>query len=82
MWVLGEICGLKEAYFLTSPNEKEGLFLLDEIVRGGNFGYYRTDSRKRNTIERILTFLKHYPREVIWIVPWKIWHRFWRMINA
>ncbi len=82
MWVLGVICGLKDEYFLTSPNEKEGRFLLDEIVRGGNFGRYRTDYRKRNTIERIVTFLKHYPREVIWIVPWKIWHRFWRMINA
>ncbi len=81
MWVLQEVCGMSSEYFLCEPNEKEGRFLLDEIMRGGNFGHYRTDNRKRNTVARMLALLPHYPQEVLWVVPWKIWHKCWRMLN-
>lgn len=81
MWVLKEICGMESKYMLCEPNEKKGRFLLDEVMRGGNFGHYRKDNRKRNTAYRMLALLPYYPSEVLWVVPWKLWHMCWRIVN-
>lgn len=40
MYVLHEVFGLEEDMMIVLMNEKEGMFLLDEIMRGGNFGLY------------------------------------------
>ena len=82
MWVQREVCGARDGLLLCEPNEKEGRFLLDEIMRGGNFGHYRKDNRKRNSVARMCALLPHYPREVLWMVPWKLWHKGWRMVNS
>lgn len=81
MWVLQVACGLSSAYLLCESDEKEGRFLQDEIMRGGNFGHYRKDSRSRNSTSRMFALLPHYPKEVLWIVPWKLWHKGWRFIH-
>lgn len=82
MWVLQQVCGMSSDYLICEPNEKEGRFLLDEIMRGGNFGKYRRDNLRRNTVARMLALLPHYPSEVLWVVPWKLWHKVWRMVNS
>ena len=82
MWVLQEVCGLSSEYILCNPDEKEGKFVLDEVMYGGNFGQYRKDSRRRNTVSRLFSMLLHYPKEVLWVVPWKLWHKCWRLKNA
>ena len=81
MWVLQDVCGLSAEYLLCKPDEKEGKFVLDEIMNGGNFGRYRKDSCRRNTVSRLFSILPHYPKEVLWVVPWKLWHKCWRMKN-
>ena len=81
MWVLKEVCAMSEEYLICEPNEKEGRFLFDEIMRGGNFGHHRTDNRRRNSSARLMSFLPHYPGEVLWVVPWKLWHMGWRRIH-
>ena len=81
MWVLKEVCGMPVVYLICEPNEKEGRFLFDEILRGGNFGHYRKDDRQRNSVGRLLALLPHYPQEVLWVAPWKIWHRTWMMFH-
>ena len=81
MWVLGEVCGLTPEYMIANPNEKVGKFLFDEIMRGGNFGHHRKDDRKRNSLTRYMALLPHYPQEVLWVVPWKMWHRSWMVLH-
>lgn len=81
MWVLIAVCGMSSEYLLCEPDEKEGRFLFDEMMRGGNFGHYRKDNRQRNSISRMMALLPHYPNEVLWVVPWKLWHRCWRWFN-
>ncbi len=88
MYILQEVFAIEQGYMLCEPNIKEGEFLLEEIMRGGNFG--RFDSRNQElyvknrfkrgffNTKRNLRYLKHYPSEVIWIVPWKLWHWCWR----
>lgn len=81
MWVLNYVCGIKEEELLCEPNEKEGRFLLDEIMLGGNFGQHRRDKLQRNSVARLWALLSHYPSEVLWVVPWKVWHWWWRVLT-
>lgn len=88
MWVLQEIFGLESQYLLIQPNEKEGIFLFDEIMRSGNFGQYDLALlRKRNEsnisfalrkIRRNFRFVYSYPSEVLWSPIFKVWHYLWR----
>ncbi len=77
MYIEKEVLGIEEAFLLCAPDRKGGKFLLDEIMRGGNFGqhdsrneWYDKDSRfKRGLfhLKRNWRYLKHYPSEVLWI---------------
>ena len=78
-WKMGPV--EKEDWMLCEPNEKEGRFLLSEIMAGGNFGKSRQDEKVRNSFSRWMMMLKHYPSEVLWMVPWKVWHKGWRLVN-
>lgn len=88
MWVLQKVFGMEDKYLLTSPNEKEGRFLLSEILRSGNFGQYdkylmgnRQDSDfsyALRKLKRNFRFIRSYPSEVLWSLFFKIWHCFWR----
>lgn len=46
MWMLGHVFGLNRDRMLWQPNEKDGKFLLREIMQSGNFG--KLDERQRN----------------------------------
>lgn len=81
IWVLKDILGMSDKYMICTPNEKEGRFLLDEMMRGGNFGHFRTDSLQHNSVSRMTALFPHYAREVLWVVPWKLWHKCWRLLN-
>lgn len=81
MWVLQNVCGMTAEYLICVPNEKEGKFLLSEIMAGGNFGKSRTDGLNRNSVRRYRMMVQHYPSEVLWMIPWKVWHKGWRILN-
>lgn len=86
MWVLHEAFGLERQFMLCEPNEKEGRFLLDEIMRGGNFGHYAKKDHKQHgpwmrgieNAKRNMRFVTHYPNEILWAPFWKVWHWWYR----
>lgn len=88
MWLLHEAYGLENEFLLIEPDEKEGRFLLAEVMRSGNFGMY-DKSVVRNggesdlywgmrKLKRLLRFAFAYPSEVFWSPFFKVWHYFWR----
>ncbi len=87
MWVLQKVFGMSDKFLLLTPDEKEGRFLLNEIMMAGNFGHYDKRIQRSSSSElslfiqrcsRNLRFIHSYPSEVIWAPAFKIWHFFWR----
>lgn len=88
MWVMKEVFGLDEKYLICECNEKEGRFLLDEVMNTGNMG--RGESRfKRDDSNAILRFisnqrknlhlLTHYPGEVCWSPFFNLARYIWQL---
>ena len=46
MWVIGRVFGFQQDKMLWTPNEKDGKYLLREIMQSGNFG--KQDDRQKN----------------------------------
>ena len=91
MFVMKEVFGLSEDRMIAPMDEKEGSFLLDEIMRGGNFGQY--DDRMGSKVGeskihryfrmnlRNLRFVKHYPAEAVCEPVFRTWFAGWKFIN-
>lgn len=92
MYIMQEIFGLEKEFLIFAPSEQEGKFLLDEILRAGNFGKWdeRIVRQQNEThlhkyfrkIKRNLRFLKSYPSEVIWNPIFRFWQYQWRKKNG
>lgn len=82
--------------WICKPDEKEGRWLLNAIVSGGNFGRYKLskgqpvlkqhnpDAHFENFAKRIsqsIVLLCHYPDESLWALPWRIWQFCWRKVK-
>lgn len=82
MWVLGYVFGMEREYMLCDPNEKEGRFILEEIMQTGNFGHgdsrYIGSSKVKRMTKHGLHLLIHYPSEVIWTPIWLVYHKVWK----
>ena len=91
MWVMQKAFEMEDIYLITKPNKIEGQFLLNEIMRSGNFGQYDKLMLRKSKesdlsyglrkIKRNLRFVQSYPSEVLWSPIFKIWHFFWRKNN-
>ena len=91
MFVMKEVFGLSDDRMIAPMDEKEGRFLLDEIMRGGNFGQY--DDRMGSKVGeskihryfrmnlRNLRFVKHYPTEAVYEPVFRTWFAGWKFIN-
>ena len=92
MFVMKEVFGLSEDRMIAPMNEREGRFLLDEIMRGGNFGQF--DDRMGNKVDeskihryfrmnlRNLRFVKHYPTEALCEPVFRTWFAGWKKIHG
>ena len=92
MFVMKEVFGLSQDRMIAPMDEKEGRFLLDEIMRGGNFGQY--DDRMGSKVGeskihryfrmnlRNLRFVKHYPAEALSEPLFRTWFAVWKKIHG
>lgn len=88
MYVEREVFGLQKEYMICEPDEKAGRFLLDAIMRAGNFGKYDPRIRDAHSggsvrlymmnIKRLFSMVRFYPSEVLWAPFWKVGHFVWR----
>ena len=86
MWVMQEVFRIQDDLLILPADEREGRFLLKEIMLAGNFGHF--DSRNRHKEDkwgnfwqqtmRNMRFLTHYPREVIWNPWYRLSQFLWR----
>ena len=91
MWVLQKYFGLEEKYQLMVPDEKEGQFIIQEVMQTGNMGH--SDTRNWGSMKSSLTrfffnlkrdfyLAKHYPHESIWQPFFSLWLYIWRLSNG
>ena len=93
MYVLQVVFNAESSLLLCHPSEKDGRFLLSEILTAGNFGHYDPRMRelevKKGALSyqlnrtyrrftRNLRFLTSYPEEVIWEPIARASHVVWR----
>lgn len=87
MWVMKEVLGMPREWMLWEPDEKEGNYILKEVMAGGNFGHHdqrlQHGGSKWNTVKQVFRhnwhLLSHYPADVIWAPVWFVWHKCWKL---
>ena len=85
MYVMREVFGLEEKYMIAPVDDKRGRTLMNEILKGGNFGKYSgltqhsTGGKYFLKHWRNLHFVKEYPSEALSEPIFRTWHFFWRL---
>lgn len=81
MWILSTYFNVPQDCIYTKSNEAEGRYILNEIMRSGNFGNASNGNISRNTkwqrfaskAKRNLCFIRKYPAEVLWYIPFAVY---------
>ena len=92
MYVLHEVFAIPTNYYICEPNEKEGRKLLEEIMKGGNFGQYDERGKELKNggmvkhgvwkLKRVMRLVRSYPEEALWEPVFRVWHLGWRKVNG
>lgn len=87
MWVMKEVFAMPGEWMICEADEKEGRYILAQVMEGGNFGHH--DQRlqhgggKWNTVKQVCRhnwhLVSHYPSDVIWAPVWFVWHKCWKI---
>lgn len=87
MYIMKEVLGLEEKYLIVPVDERRGKTLLNEILKGGNFGHYSGLDQK-NALKkyfqktwRNMQLVKEYPAEALCEPVFRTWHFFWRKFH-
>lgn len=90
MWIMGYVFGLEREKMLCEPDEKEGKYILNEVILNGNMGQH--DHRiirvsKNARIQSVAASLQHtrhlathYPSEFLWTPIYIVFHFCWKRI--
>ena len=91
MYVLHKVFDVPPHYYICEPNEKEGKKLLEEIMKGGNFGQYDTRDAELKKggmvkhgvwkLKRVMRLVRSYPEEALWEPVFRVWHLIWRIAH-
>ncbi|OYP65850.1 nucleotidyltransferase family protein [Prevotella sp. P2-180] len=75
-------------WMICEPNEKEGRKLLEEIMKGGNFGQYDERGKEFKNggmvkhglwkLKRVMRLVSSYPEEAMWEPMFRVYHLLWR----
>ena len=87
MWVMQEVLGMPKEWMLWEADEKEGRYILELVMAGGNFGHYDERlSHGKGKMGAVLAILKHnvhllghYPADTLWAPVWVVWHKCWKI---
>ena len=88
MWVMQEVFGLERRYMVCEPDERNGRFLLCEILQAGNFGHADVrlrNVRYKNRVALMWGWMRHtwrlfryYPADVLWTPFGVVYISLWR----
>lgn len=88
MWVMQEVFGLEREYMVCEPDERSGRFLLEEILKAGNFGHADVRlkrDRYGNRFRLMWGWMRHtwrlfryYPADVLWTPFGVLYISLWR----
>lgn len=96
MYVLRELLGMPVGALLCPASEKDGEFLMNEILMSGNFGHNdprmgaidlgggylkRRASQAWRRLKRNIRFVTSYPGEVIWEPIIRVEHFVWKKLK-
>ena len=92
MYVMHKVFGLPTSKLVVAMNEKEGKFLLAEIMQGGNFGQYDTRLGSKENEGKLhrylrmslrnLRFVKLYPTEALSESLFRTCFAVWKKIHG
>jgi len=88
MWVMGEVLAMPAEWMPWSPDEREGRFILGQVLMGGNFGNHAEElapvtshwGKKRRTLRHAMHLLRHYPAEALSAPVWAVYNRAWKLV--
>lgn len=88
MYIMVELFGMDRRYLLFEPDEREGKFLIEEVLIGGNFGQYdkRLGDKSHETVGRRwlrmsvrnMRFVRHYLSEALCEPLFRTWFWMWK----
>lgn len=88
MWVMNKVFGLTEDKMLCNPNERHGVFILNEIMTAGNMGHYderlvsmyNASKLKRFLLMNLhtLRLFEYYPQETFFTPITRMYTWVWR----
>ena len=89
MYIMQEVFGMPVSRLIVPSNEKYGIFVLNEVLKAGNFGKY--DERNRfgksqlgHNIQRVyrdIRLVRYFPMEALSEPLFRTWHFFWRLCH-
>ena len=87
MWVMQEVFAMPEDWMICKADEKEGRYILSQVMEGGNFGHHdqrlKHGGGKWNTVTQVCKhnwhLMSHYPADVVWAPVWFVWHKGWKL---
>ena len=89
MYIMQEVFGMPASRLIVPPNEKYGKFVLNEVLKAGNFGKHDERncfgrSKLGHNLQRVyrdIRLMKYFPAEALCEPVFRTWHLFWRMWN-